>query len=161
MYRKSRINIMLKKVSLFILAAILTANFAQAQSELTYKGGVMQDGTRLTPTKVREIMSGNSEALKMFNSGQALGITGMILGGIGGGLIGWDLGARLGGGKGNGTLLVVGAATAGVGLCFALIGDANVKKSVTLYNSTLSSNTGSYQINFGFTQTGIGLSMRF
>ena len=152
---------MFKKVSLFILAAALTVSFVQAQSELTYKGGVMQDGTRLTPVKVREVMSGNSEALKTYNSGQALGTAGIIFSGIGGGLIGWDLGTRLGGGEGNGTLLAVGAAGIGVGLVFAFIGDANVKKSVTLYNSKLSGNTLSYQVNFGFTQTGVGFSMRF
>ena len=152
---------MFKKVSLFVLATVLTVSFVQAQSELTYKGGVMQDGTKLTPTKVREVMSGNSEALKTFNSGQALGTVGVIFGGIGGGLIGWDLGTRLGGGEGNGTLLAIGGVTTGIGLVFALIGDANVKKSVTLYNSRLSNNSVSYQINFGITQTGVGFSMRF
>ena len=152
---------MLKNLSLFILAVVLTANFAQAQSELTYKGNVMQDGTRLTPANVREIMSENSEALKTFNSGQALGTVGNVFGGVGGGLIGWDLGARLGGGEGNGTLLAIGAVVTGVGLGFALIGYAKVKKSVTLYNSKLNDNSVSYQINFGFTQTGIGFSMRF
>ena len=152
---------MLKKVSLLVFVAVLMAGFAQAQSELTYKGGVIQDGTKLTPIKVREVMSGNSEALKTYNSGQALGTAGVIFAGIGGGLLGWDLGTRLGGGEGNGTLLAIGAVGTGVGLCFALIADAKVKKSVTLYNSKLSSNSVSYQINFGFTQTGVGFSMRF
>jgi len=89
-------------------AAVLTAGFAHAQSELTYKGGVLKDGTKLAPAKVREIMSGNSEALKMYNSGRALGTTGMIFGGVGGFLVGFDLETRLGGGEGNGTLLAVG-----------------------------------------------------
>ena len=152
---------MCKKVSLIILIAVWTASFVKAQSELTYKGGVMQNGIKLTPAKVREAMSENSEALKTYNSGQALGTAGVIFAGIGGGLIGGDLGTRLGGGEGNGTLLAVGAVGIGVGLGFALIGDAKVKQSVTLYNSKISSNSVSYQVNFGFTPTGIGLSMRF
>ena len=139
----------------------MTAGFAHAQSELTYKGGVLKDGTKLAPAKVREIMSGNSEALKMYNSGRALGTTGMIFGGVGGFLVGFDLETRLGGGEGNGTLLAVGGVTLGAGLVLGLIGDANVKKSVTLYNSKLSSNSTPLQINFGLMQTGIGLSMRF
>ena len=132
-----------------------------AQSELTYKGGVMQNGTKLTPTKVKEVMSGNSEALKTYNSGQAIGTVGVILSCIGGGLIGWDLGMRLSADEGNGTLLAIGAVGIGAGLCFALIGDANVKKSVTLYNAKTSNNAVSYQVNFGFTQTGIGFNVRF
>ena len=152
---------MLKKVFLVILVAVFTVSFVQAQSDLTYKSGVIQDGTRLTPDKVRELMSGNSEALTTYNNGMALGTVGTIFGGIGGGLIGWDLGTRLGGGQGNGKLLAVGAVSTGVGLVFALISEANLKKSVTLYNSKLSNNTISYQVNFGFTQTGVGLSMRF
>jgi hypothetical protein len=150
---------MLKKMSLIILAAVLTANFVQAQSELTYRGGVVQDGVKLTPVKVREVMSVNNEALRAYNSGQAFGTVGIVFAGVGGGLVGWDLGTRLGGGEGNGTLLAVGAVGVGVGLGFALIGDAKVKKSITLYNSKLNSNSLSYQINFGFTQTGIGFSM--
>ena len=135
-------------------------------SELIYKNqglqsGIYQNGIRLNAKQVRGVMSGNREALKMYNSGQTLGMVGIIFSGIGGGLIGWDLGMRLGGDDGNGTVLAVGAVGIVVGLGFALIGDANVKKSVPLYNSKLNSNFVSYQINFGFTQTGVGLSMRF
>jgi hypothetical protein len=97
----------------------------------------------------------------MYNSGQTIGKVGVVFGGIGGGLIGWDLGTRLGGGEGNGTLIAAGAGVIGIGLSLALIGDSNVKKSVTMYNSRLSSNSVPYQMNFGFTQTGVGLTMRF
>jgi len=140
---------------------VQSANFAQTQSALTYKGGVRQNGVRLTPIQVRDVMSGNSEALNMYNSGQTLGMTGMIFSGIGGGLIGWHLGSRLAGGEGNSSLVAAGAVSIGIGFGFALVGDANIKKSVELYNSKLSSNSVPYHINFGFTQTGVGFSMRF
>jgi len=107
------------------------------------------------------IMADNSKALKTYNSGQALGSVGTVFACVGGVFVGWDLGTRLGGGKGNGSLLATGAIGIGVGLGFALIGDAKVKKSVTLYNSKLNTNSVSYQVNFGFTQTGVGFSMRF
>jgi hypothetical protein len=152
---------MLKKISIFILVSILTSCFSHAQSELTYKGGVRQSGIILRPAQIRDVMSGNSEALKTYNSGKAIGTVGVVFCCIGGGLIGWDLGTRLGGGEGNGTLLAVGGVSVGVGLVFALIGDSNVKKSVTLYNSKLSSNSVSYHVNLGFTQTGVGFSMCF
>ena len=161
MYRLIAFNRM-KRVLFLLVAAVFTANFAQAQSELIYhKGAIMQDGTKLMPPKVKEVMSGNSEALKTYKSGQIFLGAGTFSSGIGVCMIGWDLGTRLGGGEGNGTLLAVGAVVWGVGLGFVLIGDAKTKKSVTLYNSTLSSNSVSYQINFGFTPTGVGLSIRF
>jgi len=139
----------------------ITTHPAFAPPELTYNGGIMQNGVKLKPGKVREVMSGNREALKVYNSGKVFGIAGYVFYNIGGYLVGWDLGTRLGGGKGNGTLLAVGAAGFGLGLGFAFIGDAKVKKSVMLYNSKQNNNLVSYQMNFGFTQTGIGLYMRF
>jgi hypothetical protein len=75
-------------------------------------------------------------------------------------LLGFDLGTRLGGGKGNNTLLGISTAGTVAGLIMALSGEKKIKNSVQLYNSK-SSNTVSCQINFGFTQTGVGLSMQF
>jgi len=139
-----------------------TANLpAFVPSGLTYNGGVMQDGIKLTPRRIREVMSGSRDALQMYNGGQIFGIAGFIFSNMGGYMVGWDLGTRIGGGKGNGTLLAVGAVSIGLGLGFSLIGDAKIKKSVMLYNAKQSGNLVSYQMNFGFTQTGLGLYMRF
>jgi hypothetical protein len=106
-------------------------------------------------------MAGNSDALRQYNSGRTLFVTGQVIAYPCAFMLGWDLGARISGGSeyGNGARLAAGATGTVVGLIVALIGDRQIKKSVSLYNS----NAGavSYQIDFGFTQTGIGLSMRF
>ena len=130
------------------------------QPELSYKDGVWQNGTKLSADKVRSVMSGNSEALQQYNSGKSLYLAGQIIGYPCAFLFGWDLGTRLAGGEGNGTLLGVGAAGTVVGLIMMFSGESKIKTSVKLYNSK-ANNSVSYQIDFGFTQTGIGLCMRF
>jgi hypothetical protein len=106
-------------------------------------------------------MAGNSQALSTYNTGRTIGMVGVVLSGVGGGLIGWDLGQQAAGGEGSATI-GAGAAFVGIGLVVAVIGDSKVKKSVTLYNSRLmGSNSVPAQLKFGFTQNGVGLNMRF
>ncbi len=140
---------------------IFGSNFVQAQSELTYKGTVMKEGKKLPPAKVREIMAGNNEALKSYNTGQALGVTGVVLASSGGFLLGFELGAFLGGREVNIAVLGAGAGGLAIGLVFALVGDSQVRKSVMLYNLKLNNNQIPYQVHLGFTKTGVGLSLRF
>jgi len=130
------------------------------QPELSYSDGVWQNGTKLSADNVRSVMSGNSEALRQYNSGKSLYLAGQIIGYPCAFLFGWDLGTRLGGGEGNGALLGVGAAGTVVGLIMMYSGESKIKTSVKLYNSKVN-NSLSYQIDFGFTETGIGLCMRF
>ena len=156
---------MKKMVYLFIVGITLCLSVS-AQSELIYKNelfqnGVFQNGTKLNVGQVRTAMSGNSEALALYNSGRTLYVAGCVIAYPCAFLLGWDTGARLGGGKGNGTLLAVSATGTVVGLIMGLSGERKMKKSIQLYNSNASINALSYQINFGFTQTGIGLSMQF
>lgn len=130
------------------------------QSELSYSGRVWQNGIKLRPEQVRTAMSGNTEALQQYNNGRSLYVAGMIIAYPSALLMGWDLGTRLGGGEGNGILLGVGITGTVVGLIMGLTGESQIKQSVQLYNSK-ASNTSLYQINFGFTQTGVGLCMQF
>ena len=153
---------------LFLVSIVMCVSVS-AQSELIYKsqawsnknGGTFQSGTKLSPSEVREVMSGNSEALKSYNSGRGLLITGCVVAYPCAAMLGWDLGTRTGGGKGNGTLLAVGATGTVVGIIMGFCGEGKMKKSVQLYNSKTNNNTVSYQVNFGFTQTGVGFSMNF
>ena len=93
----------------------------------------------------------NSEALKTFKTGSTV-IS------VGGGVFGAGVAVLI---LGDNDIALVGVAGLGVGLATIIIGDNLRRKSVTLYNSKLSANSVSYQINFGFTQTGVGLTMRF
>jgi len=151
---------MKKSIYLFIMGIALCVSVS-AQTELTYRNGVLQNGVKLKAAQVREVMSGNSEALELYNSGRSLSVAGQVIAVPFAAIFGYDLGTRLGGGEGNGTLLAVGAVGTAVGLIIGLSGDKKIKNSVSLYNSKAISSSVSYQINFGFTSTGVGLSMRF
>jgi len=149
---------------LFVIAcfALLVASTSvSAQSELTYQNGIFQNGAKLTPEQVRGVMSSNAEALQQYNSGRSLFVAGQVIAYPSAFLLGWDLGTRLGGGEGNGTLLAVGAVGTVVGLIMGFSGESQIKKSVQLYNTKTSYNAVPSQLNFGFTQTGIGFSMKF
>ena len=150
----------MKKIMFLFLVSIAVSISVSAQSELTYNNGVWQNGVKIKPEQVRGVMSGNSEALQQYKSGRSLSVAGQVVTYPCAFLLGFDLGTRLGGGEGNGAVLGIGAAGTIVGLIMAFSGEKKIKNSVQLYNSQ-SNNSVSYQINFGFTQTGVGLSMRF
>ena len=158
----------MKKIFLLFLASIAVCASVSAQSsELSFtsgmwrRGGVWQDGTIISPAQVRGVMSENNEALRQYNSGRSLFIVGLCVATPSAAVLGWDLGARLGGGEGNGMLLGIGAAGVVTGFVISMIGEGRIRNSVQLYNAGANS-VASYQINFGFTQSGgIGLSMRF
>ena len=152
----------MKKFIYLFLVSIMLCGSLTAQSELTYRGGVVQDGVKLKADQVRELMSYDRDVLKLYNSGRSLLMVGQVIALPSACMLGWDLGQRLGGAEGNGTLLAVGAIGTAVGLLIALPGEKKIKNSVKLYNSNVSKNTTSYQIEFGLTPTGgVGLCMRF
>ena len=144
-------------------------------SELTYKNGrVWQNGKAIGARRVREAMYGNQQAIQLYNSGMTLNLVGSIVlipsaGMIGAGA-GIYFGPRIFGlkneenkaaiNKGGGVLMGIGAAGAAVGGLMWFLGDRNVKNSIQLYNSK-AGNDVSYQVTFGLTQTGVGLSLRF
>jgi len=105
----------------------------------------------------------NSEALKQYNRGRALAITGQIICACNSVLILSDLGVRAnrGNGDGNNTLLGVGTAGALVGIVLWFSGKKKIKNSVLLYNINASNGALSPQLHMGMTQAGIGLSLRF
>ena len=151
---------MRKIICFFILSMALCVGVS-AQSELTYQNGVWQNGLKITPERVRALMSEDSKALKQYNNGRSLFIAGQVIAYPSAFLLGWDLGTRLAGGKGNLTLLTAGATGTILGLVMALVGEKSMKNSVLLYNVKASDNTVSYQINFGVTQMGMGFSLQF
>ena len=155
------------KKELFLFFAVVSLCFtAFAQSELTYKSevfqnGIFQNGTKLKAYQVRKVMEENNEALALYNSGRPMFVMGQVIAYPCAFLLGFDLGTRLGGGEGNGTLLVIGATGTVAGLIIGLIGESKIKTSVSLYNSKANENTASCQVDFGLTPTGVGICMRF
>ncbi|MDR2906625.1 MAG: hypothetical protein LBU91_01375 [Bacteroidales bacterium] len=148
------------KKGMFLLTVFFTVCLnVSAQSDLIYKNGVWQNETKLSAKQVKELMASNEGALTQYNNGRALLVTGQVIGYPGAFILGFDLGARLGGGEGNETMLAVGAVGTVAGIIMMFVGENKIKNSLTLYNSK--SNDVSYNLHFGLTQTGVGLSLRF
>ncbi len=106
-------------------------------------------------TFINELNSYNKTAGQMFKSGRNLSVTGNILGSIGGFCLGFDVGARLGGGKGNAALLLGGGGVMLVGIFMSRAGKEKMKEALTLHKDDV---TTLYIIP---TQTGIGLCFNF
>jgi len=153
---------MIKKTCLFLVGIILSIGVF-AQSELSYKNGVLKDGAKISPNQVRTLMEKNTEVLSQYNSGRTLFVAGQVVAFPCAFLVGWDLGARLAGGEGNTALLVGGAVGTVAGLVISLAGEGKMKKSVSLYNAAKANRKEQviHQINLGLTQTGVGFIMQF
>ena len=130
------------------------------QPNLSYRNGVWQNNAKIKPDQVREIMNENSEALRYYNNGRSLYIVGQVIAYPCSFLLGWELGKLIVGNENNMVLLGIGVAGTAAGLIMAYSGENKIKTSVRLYNSK-ANNAVSYQINFGFTQTGVGLCIGF
>ena len=118
-----------------------------------FLGTIRQNGVVLNPKQVREIMSTNEHALRKYN-------TGLVFGYIQGGIGIACLGLIVGGIFEPSLMYFAGIGALGIQFPIAMIGWTIISNSIKTYNSGLR-NIASYQIDFGFTPTGIGLSMRF
>jgi len=156
---------MAKKICLLIVGMALSVGVF-AQSELSYRNGVWQNGSKITPDQVRTLMAKNKEALAQYNTGRGLFIAGPIIAIPAAFLVGWDLGTRLAKKEGNNALLIGSVAGSFLGLVMSLVGEEKMKNAVSLYNATKPEPKKEQfiiqQINLGLTQTGgVGVSVRF
>lgn len=144
-----------------LIAGIMFCFCLSAQSELSFQGGrFMYGDLRIHPSAVRVVMANNSEALELYESGRSLAVVGQIIAYPSAFLLGWDTGARLGGGEGNNGILIGSAVGTVVGLGFVFWGESIIRSSFSLFNSTNSELA--YQVNFGITQSGgIGFTLSF
>ena len=139
-------------IALFLFTVFCTD--ISAQSEITYsKGRILQDGTRIKAGQVRELMSLNGEALKQYNSGRTLFVTGEVVAYPSIVLLGMGLGRTKNWRRTHGDVIAVSAVGTAAGFVMILLGENKMKKSVRLYHST--------EVSFQVNETGIGISVRF
>ena len=128
---------------------------------LIYNHGVRQNGTKVRPEQVRQTMSRNSKALDKYCSGRSFFVLGGVIGYPCAVLLGWDLGSRIFG-KGNAVCFGIGLAGTVIGSVMMSIGESQMRKSVSLYNSSLMHGTAAYNLNFGITNSGgVGFTLNF
>jgi hypothetical protein len=121
-----------------------------------------QNGRNLTPKQLQEITQSNPEAKKEMQLAQSKNVVASILGTAGGALIGWPVGAALGGGEPNWTLAGVGAGLVAIGIPFSASYVKHATKAVQLYNGgQMQSSVPKLDVKLGFTGNGLGLNMKF
>jgi len=146
-----------------IINELGTARTASQSTERTqelhynwFLGTVRQDGKALRPNQVREVMSTNSRALQQYNTGMIFNTVSSVSAGV---FFGFWAYCMLANPDGSTPWIVTGCAF-GVFLPTAIVSWSIIGNSTKTYNSGLRG-VASYQIDFGFTQTGVGLTMRF
>jgi len=82
-----------------------------------------------------------------------------VFGGVGGFLVGWSIGTKIGGGEFNNNLFYAGLGVIAVGIPFSIGMTKNAKKSVEAYNG----NTGVSFVQYSViaNSKGLGLSLNF
>lgn len=96
------------------------------------------------------------EDYKLYTNGRNSYIGGTIMGVIGAIPFGWNLGTWIAGGKTNKELCIGSGLIMSLGLICSAIGESNIKKAISHYNSTLSFVP---TIDFGTTTDDLGLGL--
>ena len=131
-----------------------------SKPKLTYDHGVRQNGTKVRPEQVRQMMSRNNKALNKYENGRSLFVVGGVIGYPCAVLLGWDIGSRIFG-KGNVVCLGIGLAGTITGCIMMSVGENLMEKSVSLYNASRMHGTTAYNLNFGITNGGVGFTLKF
>jgi outer membrane lipoprotein SlyB len=149
-------------IALFVLVAQLVA--AQTIEKQKVMGGYkyLQDGKKLSLSKVGSLLESNPEAYTLFQSGKTQNGFASVLGGIGGALIGWPIGSAIGGGKPNWTLAGIGAAIAVIALPLGSSATKKMNRAVDIYNGK--AKTGAISkpdLNLLVKANGLGIAWQF
>ncbi len=120
-------------ILLFISAFKLT--FGQTQTDtITIKKGLstyfVKNNKPLKPKEIEQILSNNSLAAETYSQAKKNIVPATIFGSAGGFLIGYPLGAAIGGGKFNFTLLGIGVGLIGVSIPFSSAYNKHTLKAV-------------------------------
>jgi len=153
----------IKKFVCFIIVGFVLSISVSAQSELTIKQNkIYQSGTGLTKKQVRDIMSENNEALKLYNCAQRHYTLGYGASGVGVATMVTQLFFSDNHSEVYADpIFIAGAGLGIVGVFVGLAGNKKLVNSVSLFNSKINNKTSYYKVDFGTTQTGIGFTMRF
>lgn len=158
----------MKKTILTLTFASATLTFCNAQKIETEKvfGGYKytQNGKQMTMGDLVDAMESYQQAYELVKKAQSNNTLASIIGFAGGGLIGWPIGAAIGGGDANWTLAGIGAGLVAIGIPISSSANKKAKQAVELYNSSLNS-TSFYEFKPEFkimaNGNGIGFSMNF
>ena len=124
-------------------------------------GATVSLGMRKLDSKaIRHLYGPYREPMFHYNRGKKMVVAGNIIGMTGAFMLGWSVGKSIGGGEINNTTIAIGAIGVIGGLTMLLLGNNEIRHSVSLYNSAISK-TSAMKLGIGPTRHGVGLSLIF
>jgi hypothetical protein len=123
-------------------------------------------GRKLNNAETLSLLGNMPDALSLYQAGKRGTITGEVFETIGGFVLGLGFGmiATDAEGKTNGSVptMIIGAGTFTFGIVYYYTSFSKLKKSLSIYNSTVTGKPNTYSLNFGLTPSGgIGLTLNF
>lgn len=160
---------MKKTLLICTLLIACTSIFGQTKSDsIVMKkvfGGYQfyQNEKILNMAQLATVFQANEQAYREFKSAKSSYTLATVIGCVGGFMVGWPIGAALGGGEANWTMAGIGAGLIVVTIPIINKFNKQAKTAVETYNG--GQKTGSLlentELRFGFTGNGIGLAMTF
>lgn len=161
----------MKKITviLSLLMMIFAATYGQAPNDSIQMkkvfGGYQfyQDGQRLTVGQLVKAMESNKQAYAEIKEAQSSYTLASIIGGAGGFMVGWPLGAALAGGKANWTLAGIGAGLIVVSIPISTKFNKQAKSAVNNFNAGIRPTAfwDKHELRLASCGNGVGLLFRF
>lgn len=124
----------------FALTIITLCNAQKIETQKVFGGyKYTQDGNQLSFNDLVKTMESNQEAYDLMKKAKSNNTLASIVGGMGGGFLGWSLGSAIGGGDFNLTIAGIGAAFIAIGIPISSGVNRKAKQAIDLYNASLSS----------------------
>jgi hypothetical protein len=119
------------------------------RNQLYYKGKLLK------AADLKALLITNPEAKEKWQTRNVLYVTGLVLAGTGGGVVGSSLGS------GEVGLVLIGVAIAGAGIGVAALSGIAQQKAISIFNLGVIGKPGSVSLRLGAAQHGYGLTLNF
>lgn len=162
----------MKKSVFFLLfmALGLASAFSQTSNDSIYTEKVVgghkyiKSGSSLSWNQLYDILGEDPDTRQEVNMTRVNDGVGTVLGYVGGFCIGFSIGNMIfnGANKVNMILGGAGIGTAAIGFVFASAAEKHMMNAISIYNANLGKTAGGdVSLNFGLTQSGVGLTLSF
>ncbi len=152
---------MKKTIVLFIL---LVTGFTSANAqkiEIKKKMGtnmLYKNDVKLSLSQTLALMKTNTNAYELMKSAKTNMIWSTVLGGIGGGLVGFPIGTAIGGGKPNWVLAGIGAGIIVASIPLNSAYNKKSKEAVSLYNEGVTASSYQFKPSYHLNMKGNGIA---
>jgi len=157
------------KIGIIIIGLLGTFSICQAQSpsdSIYYSRNIWgtkfyQNNYRINFNQLPGLVGSDMEAASIIQRARANKTGAAVIGGIGGFLLGWQLGTWIVGGEPNWVIAGVGEGLIVISIPFGSKANKLAIQAIDSHNRNLSATNQKPEIYFGFLQSGLGLKIHF